>query len=154
MFVFRIARKKYIHDLTGEGARLHGGRWNRQGTSLVYAAESRSLAIVEFLVHVPIALVPEDVCLARIFVPDGAESDEIKTASLPAGWNRFPAPEKLAELGSVWAKANKKLILKVPSAVVTGEYNILINPAHKAFSKVKIQDSEPFAAIQRMHGKK
>jgi RES domain-containing protein len=154
MHVFRIARKKFIHDLSGAGARLHGGRWNRKGTAMLYTAESRSLAIVEYLVHVPIALVPDDVCIARITVPEGTEADELKAGRLPVGWKSYPASEELAELGSAWAKENKKLLLKVPSAVVTGEYNILINPAHKLFTRVKVLDVEPFEAIKRMYGKK
>ncbi len=154
MEVFRIARERYVRDLSGEGARRYGGRWNRKGTALLYTAESRSLAVVEFLVHLPIALAPPDVRIARISVPDEAEADELKPDRLPPGWNRYPAPEALAELGSDWVRENKKLVLKVPSAVVAGERNILINPAHKLFAKVRILDVEPFEAIERLSGKK
>lgn len=154
MEVFRIARERYVRDLSGEGARLYGGRWNRRGTALLYTAESRSLAVVEFLVHVPIALAPDDLRIARLALPRDAEADELKPDRLPPGWNRYPAPVALADMGSDWARANKKLILKVPSAVVAGERNILLNPAHKLFPKVKVLDVEPFEAIGRMRGKK
>ena len=43
MQVYRIAQKAFINDLSGEGARLFGGRWNRRGIPLLYTAESRSL---------------------------------------------------------------------------------------------------------------
>ncbi len=152
--VFRIAREKYVRELSGEGARLFGGRWNRKGTALLYASESRSLAVVEFLVHVPISLVPEDVHITRLALPADAEADEFTPDRLPAGWNRYPAPEALADMGSAWVRKNKKLVLKVPSAVVAGERNFLINPAHRLFPKVRILDVEPFEAIGRMYGKK
>jgi RES domain-containing protein len=153
MQVFRIAREKYVRDLSGEGARRYGGRWNRKGTPLLYTAESRSLAIVEYLVHVPVALAPDDVWIARITLPGGAPVEELKPGRLPAGWNLYPAPEALAELGTAWARANRRLVLKVPSAVVAGEYNLLVNPAHRLFAKVKVLEAEPFEAIKRMHGR-
>ena len=39
----------------GEGARLHGGRWNSRGARVVYVSSSRSLAALELLVHLEIA---------------------------------------------------------------------------------------------------
>jgi RES domain-containing protein len=35
------------HDLSGKGAELSGGRWNRKGTPVVYASVSRALACLE-----------------------------------------------------------------------------------------------------------
>ncbi|MCF0040476.1 RES family NAD+ phosphorylase [Dyadobacter fanqingshengii] len=34
-----IANPLYIYDKSGEGARLHGGRWNAVGTPVLYTAE-------------------------------------------------------------------------------------------------------------------
>lgn len=52
MKVYRIAKKDFVGDLTGEGARLFGGRWNKKGMRVLYTSKSRSLATVEYLVHV------------------------------------------------------------------------------------------------------
>ena len=49
MRMYRLAKAKYIHDLSGMGARIAGGRWNEKGTAVLYAAQNRSLAIVEYL---------------------------------------------------------------------------------------------------------
>lgn len=43
---FRIAKSEYVEDLSGEGARLYGGRWNRKGTPVVYLADIRALVTV------------------------------------------------------------------------------------------------------------
>ncbi|HMP94283.1 MAG TPA: RES family NAD+ phosphorylase, partial [Phnomibacter sp.] len=47
MVVYRIAACSYINDLSGEGAYLHGGRWNSPGTRLLYTAENPALAMLE-----------------------------------------------------------------------------------------------------------
>ena len=68
--VYRITSTRYSRDLSGTGARLHGGRWNPKGISVVYSAESRALATVEYLVHVPLSLVPRDLSLVTLHIPD------------------------------------------------------------------------------------
>ncbi len=70
MKVFRIAKKEFIADLSGEGARLYGGRWNKKGSSVLYTSESRSLATVEYLVHLPMSIMASDVCIAEIDIPN------------------------------------------------------------------------------------
>jgi RES domain-containing protein len=44
-------------------------------------------------------------------------------------------------------------VLKVPSAVVPGEYNFLLNPNHKYFQKVKILNIESFTFDERLFRK-
>ncbi|MBK7637232.1 MAG: RES family NAD+ phosphorylase [Saprospiraceae bacterium] len=51
MEVYRICRSKYSNDLSGEGAKLYGGRWNRPGIAALYTSESRALALLELIVH-------------------------------------------------------------------------------------------------------
>lgn len=55
MKLYRIAQTAHIKDLSGTGARLYGGRWNEKGVGVVYTSESRALAILEYLVHVPMS---------------------------------------------------------------------------------------------------
>ena len=87
MQVYRLAKAKHIRDLSGAGARIAGGRWNLKGTAVLYTAESRALATVEYLVHVPIAIIPRNLRMAAIDVPDAAPriAEELKAAPiLPA----------------------------------------------------------------------
>lgn len=130
MIVFRIAPKSRIEDLSGTGARLYGGRWNRKGVPLVYTSESRALAIVEFLVHVPLSIVPDKLSIATISLPGDIAPKELPISGLPKNWRDFPAPAKLAEMSTQWAISKESLLLRVPSAVVEEEFNILINPSH------------------------
>jgi RES domain-containing protein len=150
MFVYRIAKKKYIEDLTGIGARLYGGRWNRKGTGLIYTSESRALALVEFLVNVPFSMLPSKLYIATVEIEDQIRPIEIPLGELPKNWRKFPAPEELAEIGSKWAVSNKSLALRVPSAVVPHEFNILLNPSHPDIRHVAITTVEGLEMDKRL----
>jgi len=150
MRVYRLAKAKYIHDLSGTGARIAGGRWNEKGTAVVYVAPSRSLATVEYLVHVPIAIKPRDLLMATLAIPDSVPRATVAMKDLPPNWDRYPPPPELARIGTQWAVANSELLLFVPSAVVFGEYNILINPAHPDVKRVRILETEGYQFDQRL----
>ncbi len=149
MKVYRIAKKEFIEDLTGEGAWLFGGRWNNKGTRVLYTSVSRSLATVEYLVHVPLQIVPIDLKIAEIDMPD-VDYQSIDPDELPAQWQRYPSPTILPEIGEKWLKENKTLYLKVPSAVIAKEWNILINPMHVCFSRVRISSIEEYSFDVRL----
>jgi len=117
---------------------------------LVYASESRSLATVEFLVHVSLPNAPGDLSMATLEVPDNIAPKELDPSSLPKNWQDSPAPIELADLGTQWARTNTSLLLRVPSAVVEYEYNILINPLHEDSSRVKLVKVVPFKLDERL----
>jgi RES domain-containing protein len=142
--VYRITTTRYSRDLSGTGARLHGGRWNPKGISVVYTAESRALATVEYVVHVPLSLVPRDLSMVTLHIPDGIPCKTMVIADLPANWRDYPAPPALADLGAQWATAQQTLLLRVPSAVVAQEYNMLMNPLHPDMPQVTIAHVEPY----------
>jgi len=150
MTVFRIAKKKFISDLSGEGARLYGGRWNQKGSSVLYTSESRSLATVEYLVHLPISVLPSDVCIAEIEIQEIASTQTVEIADLPKYWMNYPAPMELMEIGEEWKRIGTSLVLKVPSVVVKNEWNYLINPIHPSFQNVKVVSIEEYIFDQRL----
>jgi len=52
MTAWRIVPEQWAATaFDGEGARLHGGRWNSPGKPAVYLADTRALAALEVLVH-------------------------------------------------------------------------------------------------------
>jgi RES domain-containing protein len=149
MLLYRISKCNYIEDLSGTGARLYGGRWNSIGKPMVYMASSRALATLEVLVHLPPALIPADFCQATFKVPDD-DVQVLDMAKLPANWQEYPEPSRLKIMGDAFLKARKHLLLKVPSAVVTEEFNYLLNPAHSNIGAVTIVDVRPFTFDERL----
>jgi RES domain-containing protein len=144
MLLYRLAKNQYMRDLSGTGARLYGGRWNEKGTSMLYTSEYCSLAVLELLVHTPHTLLPENIHLLTIYIPDDLIIPTISEDQLPANWQQFPAPDLLAEMGTQWAQENKTTALKVPSVLVPDEWNILLNPSSSKFNTVRIDSVQPF----------
>lgn len=149
MVLYRIAKCNYADDLTGTGARLYGGRWNSEGKSMLYLASSRSLAVLEVLVHLSPLIIPDNFCVAEIEVPDHSIIP-IDIASLPGNWRDVSAPVILKEMGDEFLKSDKYLLMKVPSAVVPAEYNYLLNPLHPDAKDVRVVIKEPFGFDERL----
>ena len=150
MNVFRIARSLYAQDLSGTGARMVGGRWNTKGIALLYTAESRALAAMELAVRVDFSRKPKDLVLVTIGLPKDAKISGPE--KLPEDWNHFPHRALTRQIGDNFVMEGKSLILKVPSAVVKGDYNYLINPLHPGFKYVRILDITPFDFDNRLGG--
>ena len=150
MLAYRIARRSYINDLSGTGASLSGGRWNSKGMAMVYTSSSVSLAMLEVLVHLPLRLVPPDMCIAEIRVPDELSKIKISISSLPETWKNFPSPDDLKKIGDNWLETMKSSILQVPSAVNPEEYNYLINPHHTDSEKIKVLGIKDFGWDERL----
>jgi RES domain-containing protein len=154
MRLFRIARTGFIQDLSGAGSRMYGGRWNRKGTALLYTSETRALAALEYLVHVPLALAPPDLSLLPIDVPDEIQVKALEAASLPPGWKAYPPPQSLAALGTRWAQSGETLLLRVPSVVVDDEFNYLVNPFHPQFKRLRPHPPKRFTLDPRLLGQR
>jgi RES domain-containing protein len=150
MYVFRIGRETFIRDLTGEGARLYGGRWNRRGISMLYTSEYRSLAALEVLVHTPLQQLPKDLMLLTLSVPDNLRMKTVQMNELPKYWRNYPAPDSLVDFGSEWAELNQSVLLRVPSVVIPWEWNVLINPRHEEMKKIEIVELQPFSFDGRL----
>src|SRR5574342_883145 len=133
----------------GEGARLHGGRWNRPGTRLAYASQSLSLAALELLVHVDSEDQPRALFRFRVELPDDA-LEVIARERLPASWREYPAPDETAAIGTDWARRGEALALLVPSAVIPEEKNVLLNAVHPRFRELRIAAGEPFSFDPRL----
>lgn len=143
MIVFRIGKTKYKNDLSGEGSRLFGGRWNHKGTACVYTAESRALATLEYTVNVNIDEIPRALSFTKIEIPDGVIVP-VLLPDLPGDWRQSPAPSSTKDLGNALLNSNSAVAYKIPSVVVPKEYNILINPLHPDIKLIKILAVEDY----------
>ncbi len=150
MLAFRIAKTTQIRDLSGTGAMLYGGRWNQKNTPVIYTAENRALATVEYLVHIPLSILPRGLSMACLDIPDDIGTEQVSMSKLPRNWQAYPAPEELARLGSEWALAKRSLLFRVPSVIVGGEFNLLINPKHPGIANVKIARIEEYSFNKRL----
>jgi RES domain-containing protein len=150
MMLYRVSRAKYAKDLSGEGARLAGARWNYKGTPIVYTAESRSLAALEALVHMTQAEFMFSRKIVSISVPKAIVPGVVDIADLPKNWRQYPPTFKLAAIGTKWATDKKSLLLRVPSAVMPDEFNVLINPLHPDIKHVRIHAIDNFMFDKRL----
>ncbi len=134
----------------GEGARRYPGRWNAKGVPMVYCASSLSLAALEMFVHLDPDDLPDDVVSIQAEVPDELLADVVDPKSLPGGWSRTPGPTALRDLGSQWVRSSRGVALVVPSAVIPRERNVLLNPKHADFARIRVQAPERFTFDPRM----
>ena len=141
MELFRVSKKLYQQDIIGTGAYLAGGRWNTAGNYMLYTASSRSLAILEVLVHISRSKPIDDYSIVVLYIPDEVYIDSVDQTTLPADWRRQYNQTQV--VGDSWLVRQQALSLKVPSALVKSEYNYLINPNHETFHSIKLLEFEP-----------
>lgn len=151
MIVWRLTTERHVTDaFDGEGARFHGGRFNRPGCPVVYCASVLSLAALEVLVHLDPAHAPVKWVAIPATVPDDLPSQCLAVADLPPAWRSYPAPEALGAAGTDWFKAAQTAVLCVPSAVIPGEHNYLLNPTHPDMARIEIGSGQPFGFDPRL----
>lgn len=140
--LWRIAtdtRDFEAHDLSGKGAEITGGRWNRPGRPVIYTATNASLACLETVVHLNTSGLPLNRYLVRIDVPREvwAARDTRTVRGLQVGWDAIPEGRVSLDEGDAWLKAGTSALLLVPSSIVPEEFNVLINPKHADAAKIK-----------------
>lgn len=120
--------------------------------AVIYTAESLSLAILEFFVHLNPNDTPDLVTIAAD-APERVKIERVDSHSLPSGWRATPAPPELADIGTAWVKKMSTAILAVPSAIVPNETNYLLNPRHDDFAKIRVAAPERFSFDPRLLGR-
>lgn len=126
-------------DLTGNGAELTGGRWNRKGSAVLYTSTNIALACLETVVHLNASGgLPLNRYLVEIDVPDSQwRLRRLKSpSSLPVGWDAEPPGAVSLDVGTDWLSIGTSLLLAVPPVIVPEEVNVLINPRHPAAAAI------------------
>jgi RES domain-containing protein len=147
---WRIVEARYAAGaFGGEGSRRFGGRWNSEGTAVVYTAGSQALAVLEMLVH----LVEDDFLSPYRLIPvtfDERIVSEIELRSLPRGWRRRSTPRAVRAIGDKWVASGTSAVLRVPSVLVPDESNYVLNVRHPDFAKVTIGRPQPYRFDPRL----
>ena len=133
---------------TGIGGLYAAARWNHLGVAMVYAATSRAQAALEFFVNLELGHAPDNLLIAEAVVPDEL-IERLNAALLPKNWRELNNL-KCREIGSAWAASGQSVALQVTSAVVDGDWNLLLNPRHPDYSRVSISAAKPFRYDERM----
>ncbi len=150
MQIWRICRARFAGEaFTGEGARRFGGRWNSPGVPMVYASSSLALAAIEMFVHLEPNLQPDDLVSIAATLPEGEPAVRLEPEQLPAGWwaDDF---EPLRAIGDKWFREKSSLAISVPSAALRAEWNVLVNPLHRAIAAIKVEEPQAFRFDARM----
>lgn len=140
MLIWRLSR---FETLDGSGGIYASARWHTQGRRIVYCAPNPATALLELLVHSevrePRALV--GFLFLEIEVPDDVRPERVEAHSLPADW---PTRVDVTRAwGDRWLAEGRSLLLEVPCVIVPETHNVLINPQHREFSRVRIVASCP-----------
>ena len=133
----------------GEGARLYGGRWNPEGSPVVYLADTRALAALETLVHAEGSL--RKIVYVRYAVSFPKQLVEVADLSgMSDALSSCMISPRTQTLGADWVARGAQPVLEVRSAIIPEEPNYLLNPRHPKFDRIKIGKAEGFAFDPRL----
>ena len=149
--VFRIFKTKHSAAwFDGEGAFRYGGRWNSPGTRLLYASASLSLAVLEMLVHLNTEELMSAYSFASLRFDEKLVMPVGDFQKLPSKWSDSPVPLAVQEIGDQWARSNASAVLKVPTSLLPGEFNYIVNVEHPEFRRIKLGRPETFIFDKRL----
>ena len=150
--LWRVVKRRHTATaFDGKAAQRFGGRWNSPGRRAVYASATKSLAVLEVLVHLDVGRrLPRFV--AFTFDVDGTLIESLAAAQLPRQWRTSRGLLATQQIGDEWLASGRSLALAVPSTIVPEELNYLLNPVHPAFGGLKFGPSIPFLLDPRLVG--
>ena len=117
---------------------------------MIYTSATFALALLEIIVNATGTKIPPDVVYAPLDIPDDLRIDVLEVSALPANWFTYPAPPECQQAGDAWIARGQTVAFAVPSAIVRIENNVLLNPAHRDFARIRIGRIEPMPVDQRL----
>lgn len=147
--VYRVAAVRRAKEaFSGEGAKLYGGRWNPRGFPVVYASQSRALALLETFVHLTLEARDQRFVIYEVKLPTRARTERYHSSTL--GWRKWQTPAASQDAGRAWLMAARALAFVVPSVLVPQEMNYVLNVRHAQFGRLRISAPEPFSFDDRL----
>ncbi len=149
---WRVARRRYCEPphgpFDGVGASIHGGRWNSPKVLAAYASSTLSLATLEYLAHIDRSDAPTDTI--RVSIEFEAMDVEVLARPYPPGWDNVSPSAEARAFGDRWIRERRSLALEVPSVLVPGEKNFVINANHPRFDAKNISSLVDYPLDQRL----
>ena len=116
------------------------------GRAVVYMAESVTLAVLENLVHMSRQDFPTGYVMIAADIPDDIQILDLADFRAVTD-SRDATPQ---QSGDTWIDHQISAVLRVPSAVVSGASNYLLNPQHPAFRRIIVVRPTPFEFDKRL----
>jgi RES domain-containing protein len=136
MIFYRLAKTEFC-DVSGEGAKRYGGRWNLPGYPALYGSGSISSALLERLTIDPELFSAERYVHYSVMEFNCPDQLVFKPSikELPAGWDAIPHQRVSQDYGSRLFQSGV-LCFAVPSVVDKTSLNFVLNPEGKFFHKL------------------
>ena len=132
------------------GCSTSGGRWNPNGSRMIYAGSAPSVALLEYLCIKGTAIAKNSWRIITFEITDDSLVGTLEVKSLPVDWNALPHGKATQDFGKVWLAEMEFPFLKVPSSRIDIgfyplEHNLLINPDFPALGNVlKVVNTKSF----------
>jgi RES domain-containing protein len=146
MKLWRISNRV---SLGGEGGLRYTARWHSAGSPIVYLAESPAGAMLEVLVHLELDedSLPGQYKLLQIEVPANVTIDTVEPPS-DADWRTNLDLSR--RLGDEWLRSRSSVLARVPSAVLSHTWNVLLNPLHSEANRLSVIETTSAAFDPRL----
>ena len=137
MKYFRLIEK--IHQDTPLGFGKAGGRWNINGTGILYTSNVSAINFLELL-SIKGAIVTA-VKWVLVTLEISGEIPYLNSKDLPKDWNIRPYPVSTQRFGTNWVQSQMSFSLKVPSCRLPlsrypEEHNLIVNPSYPDFGNL------------------
>ena len=159
--LYRLARARYA-NLSGIGAALAPGRWNRSGQEAIYTSTEMGVPLLERLVHTPKDLIPSNLALMKIRVSgiwkphkNGLFNPNTRGGlwfyhSLADAKEEFQGASPMMFVDSLNSFGTISFAVAVPSVIVP-VWNVVLYPRVTGFwDHVSLESVEPFQFDPRL----
>jgi RES domain-containing protein len=147
MLVYRFVHKAFSTSLFTPGL---AGRWNGPGRKVIYAAESIPLAFMESMIRRKGIGFNDEFRIMIIGIPDTLAITAVDPDSAASGWRDFFDYSICQSIGNDWYDKGLTPILKVPSAVLTTNFNLVINSLHPDFKQIRLLETTNLVPDERI----
>jgi RES domain-containing protein len=108
---------------------------------MLYTAEYLSLACLEVLVHLDKGQLPSDYVWSKAELP---YTPELLSDAIP------PTVSACQAAGQAWVAGRMELAIRVPSVIISEEFNVLLNPHHGEYESVIWSEPRAFRFDPRL----